>query len=70
MSTDPMSVALRVLTAVHIHEQPNEPDLILLRSFCPDHRDKEPEEMACAVIQQILRRGMEARKERRLSQTA
>jgi len=58
MCTDKTAVALRVLTAINERKEPEDRDVALLRAYCPDHRDLDPDEMACMVIQQAL----EARK--------
>jgi hypothetical protein len=59
MATDKTAVALRVMTAIHDGNAPEERDLLLLRAYLPDHRDCDPDEQACFVIQEALKRWKE-----------
>jgi hypothetical protein len=52
-----MKVALRVLTAISIREEPAELDVAILRDAVnPDEHDYAPDELACIVINAALRR--------------
>jgi len=53
MTSGKTAVALRVLTAYNLRQHPYAGDVLLLRSYCPEHADLAPDEMACIVIQEM-----------------
>ena len=62
VATDPlMTAALRVLTALHEHAEPNADDVLVLRAHAPLRVDADLDELACDVIQQALKRRAEIR---------
>jgi hypothetical protein len=61
MTTEKTAVALRVLTAINQDDVPAERDVVLLRAYCPDYRDMEPDEIACVVIQEAMKGKMDER---------
>jgi hypothetical protein len=61
-SIDALKVALRVLTAISEHHEPDLADVDRLRAYAPLLSDASLDELACDVIQQALRRRNEARK--------
>jgi hypothetical protein len=56
MTTEKTAVALRVLTAINRKQEPEQRDVVLLHAYCPDHRGLPPDEIACILIEQMLRR--------------
>jgi hypothetical protein len=54
MTTQKTAVAIRVLTAINNRRTPTEGDVLVLRAYCPDHRDLDSGELACIVIQQAM----------------
>ena len=61
MTTYRITVAGRVLRAVHTRTAPAEADVELLRSWVPlEERWRDPDELACVVIQgdALSRRGL------------
>jgi hypothetical protein len=52
MATEKIAVALRVLTAINNRRHPDPNDVVLLRAYCPEGRDLDPDELACMAIQQ------------------
>src|SRR4051812_45825561 len=65
MTTEKTAVAIRVLTAINNRKMPADRDVALLRAYCPDDRDMEPDEMACIVIQRTHQAKKEAREKKR-----
>jgi hypothetical protein len=61
MTTDKMAVALRVLHAISLKGKPDPADVVLLRAYCPDGRDLDPDELACMAIQEALKAQREQR---------
>lgn len=61
MTTDKMTVALRVLAAINNHMNPDSEDVAFLRDNCSDRRDYDPDELACVVIQELIERRLVAR---------
>jgi len=55
MTTEKTAVALRALTALNHRREPDPKDVVLLRAFCPDGLDVDLDELACMVIQQVLK---------------
>jgi hypothetical protein len=55
LTTDKTAVALRVLTAINRKQEPDPKDVVLLRAYCPEGRDLPSDEMACMVIQDVLK---------------
>jgi hypothetical protein len=55
VTTDKTAVALRVLTALNDKQEPDPKDVVLLRADCPDGRDVDLDEVACMVIQDVLK---------------
>jgi hypothetical protein len=70
VTTDKTAVALRVLTAINHKQEPDPKDVVLLRAYCPEGRDLEPDEMACMVIQDVLKLLKKNREQRERGQTA
>ena len=60
-SLDAMKVAMRVLTALSDKRTPDPADIKTLNEFAPLLRDLSPDELACDVIQQALRRRSQVR---------
>jgi len=50
-----LRVALRVLAAVTDFREPAETDMQALRSYAPLLTRRPPDELACQVIQEVLR---------------
>jgi hypothetical protein len=50
-----LRVALRVLAAVTDFREPAETDMQALRSYAPLFTRRPPDELACQVIQEVLR---------------
>jgi len=50
-----LKIALRVLAAVAEYCEPEEADLELIRSYAPLSTRRHPDELACEVIQQVLK---------------
>ena len=50
-----MNTALRVLAAAVEHREPEETDMEVLRSYAPLSTRRHPDELACEVIQQVLK---------------
>jgi len=50
-----LKVALRVLAAVTEFREPEETDMQTLRSYAPLFQRRPPDELACQVIQEVLR---------------
>ena len=50
-----LRVALRVLAAVTDFREPAETDMQALRSYAPRSTRRHPDELACEVIQEVLR---------------
>jgi hypothetical protein len=55
-SLDAMRLAMRVLTAVSERQQPAPADVEALRALAPSVANLPPDEIACEVIQQSLKR--------------
>jgi hypothetical protein len=69
-SLDAMKVALRVLTAIDGHRDPNPNDVAELKNLEPLLADTAPpDELACEVIRQALKRRAEVQ-ERNKQRTA
>jgi hypothetical protein len=58
---DAMMIAVRVLTALNEKRPPDPDDLDYLRRLAPVSAHLPPDEMACEVIKQAVRRRTEAR---------
>ena len=56
-----MQTALRVLTAITEKQNPDPKDIEALRQIAPSLADVPPDELACGVIQQALKRRAEIR---------
>jgi len=54
MPTERTAVAIRVLKAFSIREDPDEKDVDLLRSYCPDYPALDPDELARIVIRESI----------------
>ncbi|HXS93137.1 MAG TPA: hypothetical protein VN736_00950 [Candidatus Limnocylindrales bacterium] len=61
IAMDALKTALRVLTAVRDKQPPDSGDLEALRAFAAAACVSSPEELACDVIQQALKRRAEVR---------
>jgi hypothetical protein len=61
VTTEKTAVAIRVLTAINNRQTPTDGDVLLLRAYCPDHRDLDPDELACLVIQEAMERRKKTR---------
>jgi hypothetical protein len=57
----PMKVALRVLAAINQRQTPSASDVAILRESVPNGRHLPPDELACEVIQQDMRRRIQTR---------
>jgi len=53
MTTEKTAIALRVLTAVNLKQQPDPKDVALLRAYCPEGSALDADELACMVIQEV-----------------
>ncbi|HEY3827292.1 MAG TPA: hypothetical protein VGL82_22215 [Bryobacteraceae bacterium] len=67
---DAMMIAVRVLTAVNEKRQPDAADLGYLRQFSPPAAHLPCDELACEVIQQIIKQRAEVRATGRDHKTA
>lgn len=56
-----MTVALRVLAAITYKHEPDPADVAELKRLAPLLADTPPDELACDVIQQAIRRRAEVR---------
>lgn len=56
-----MKTALRVLTAIVERQNPNAVDVEELRQYSPSHPNAPPDELACEVIQEALKKRAAAR---------
>jgi len=54
MTTEKIAVAIRVLKAMSARQCPEENDVELLRSYCPDRPTLDPDELASIVIQDFI----------------
>ena len=61
MDTEATKIALRVLTAISEHRQPASADVEALKKFVPG-KQVSPDELACEIIQETLKRRAAARK--------
>ena len=59
MTTEKTAVALRVLMAYNQRQTPEEREVALLRAYCPEQRDWPADELACHVIDEMLKRKKE-----------
>jgi hypothetical protein len=51
----PLETALRVLSAITAHNDPDRCDVETLHHFAPTLNDVAPDELACEVIQMAIR---------------
>jgi hypothetical protein len=56
MTPQQATVAIRVLKAISDRVAPDQSDVELLRSYLPYHSSVDPDELACEVIRQAIRR--------------
>jgi len=56
MTTERTTIALRVLTAINNREKPTDADVFLLHLYCPGNDGLDPDELACLVIQDAIKR--------------
>jgi hypothetical protein len=60
-SLEAMTIAVRVLAALNWKQRPDQGDLDYLRRHAPLSAHLPPDELACEVIQQAVKRRTEAR---------
>lgn len=61
VTTDRISVAVRVLKAFSVREYPHERDIDLLRAYCPNHPKLDPDQLAQLVIRESVQNRRTAR---------
>jgi len=63
MTTEKITVARRIRAAINNYQDPEPRDVALLRAYCPDYRDLLPDELACTVIEEMVKRNEEERQQ-------